>query len=233
MLLTSVLYCLKAVVIPSYMSKYLRKKRGLNSCVIPNISCVTSTCPSTPPPAPIPITGIEMLSATFCASVAGTFSKTIAKHPILSSNKASSNNLSASSSSFALTVYVPNLHVGDNTIIDGQAYTPEHITSSAHTASTISLDFDDGSVQTITLSADTDMVLANPTNINNGAGYMVIVKQGISGGTLNFGTNYLWEGGAQPIITPTLNAVDVLSFVCFEYTGGTSALLGAYTQNFS
>ena len=131
------------------------------------------------------------------------------------------------------TVYVPNLHVGDNTIIDGQAYTPEHITSSAHTSSTISLDFNNSNVQTITLSADTAMVLANPTNINNGAGYMVIVKQGISGGTLNFGTNYLWEGGVQPIITPTLNAVDVLSFVCFEYTGGTSALLGAYTQNFS
>jgi len=118
-------------------------------------------------------------------------------------------------------------------IINGQAYTPNYDTSSAHTSSTISLNFDNSSVQTITLSADTAMVLANPTNINNGAGYMVIVKQGISGGTLSYDTNYLWEGGTAPVITSSLNAVDVLSFVCFEYTGGTSALLGAYTQNFS
>ena len=41
--------------------------------------------------------------------VAGTFSKTNAKQPIFSSINASSFSFSASSSSLALTVYVPNL----------------------------------------------------------------------------------------------------------------------------
>ena len=44
---------------------YLLKNLGLNSCVIPNISCNTRTCPSTLAPAPIPITGIVILLAIF------------------------------------------------------------------------------------------------------------------------------------------------------------------------
>ena len=63
-----------ALVISSYKCKYLRKNLGLNSCVIPSISCKTRTCPSTSGPAPIPIIGMFTLSATFLANSAGIFS---------------------------------------------------------------------------------------------------------------------------------------------------------------
>ena len=76
--------------------KELRRNLGLNSLFIPSMSWITKTCPSTPPPAPIPITGIEMLLATFSAKCAGIFSKTNAKHPNFSSNLASSTSFSAS-----------------------------------------------------------------------------------------------------------------------------------------
>ena len=55
-------------------------------------------------PAPMPITGIDILSETCLANAAGIFSNTNAKHPILSKYFASSINRSASSSSFARTV---------------------------------------------------------------------------------------------------------------------------------
>ena len=96
---TSVIYCWNASVISAYKSRYLRKNLGLNSCVIPIISCVTNTWPSTPPPAPIPITGIVKLFATSSANLAGTFSKTKAKQPSSSRSLASSFNFRASSSS--------------------------------------------------------------------------------------------------------------------------------------
>ena len=53
---------------------------------------MTNTCPSTPPPAPIPITGIEIVLATFSASLAGIFSSTKAKHPSFSKSLASSKS---------------------------------------------------------------------------------------------------------------------------------------------
>ena len=63
------------------------------------------------PPAPIPITGIVTSLATFAANSAGTFSKIKAKQPASSRILASSIKTSASSSSFARTVYVPNLYM--------------------------------------------------------------------------------------------------------------------------
>ena len=48
---------------------------------MPSISWSTSTWPSTPLPAPMPITGILTSLATRVASFAGIFSKTMAKQP--------------------------------------------------------------------------------------------------------------------------------------------------------
>ena len=60
---------------------------------MPNMSCNTSTCPSTSEPAPIPIVGIEIASETCLANLAGIFSRTIAKHPAFSNILASSIQL--------------------------------------------------------------------------------------------------------------------------------------------
>ena len=120
------------------------------------------------------------------------------------------------------------------TIIHGQAYTPTYDVSTGYTSTTINIDFDNSNVQTVMLSGNTPMTLANATNIKKGGSYMVVVKQDSTGSsTLSYGGYYLWEGGTAPTITATANAIDVLSFVCFEYTGGTSALIGTYSQNFT
>ena len=117
-------------------------------------------------------------------------------------------------------------------IINGQAYTPTYDVSTGYTSTTINIDFDNSSVQVITLSGGTTMTLANPTNINNGGTYMLIVKQPVAGnGVLNYGSNYLWETSSQPTITITSEAIDILSFLCIDQ-GGTSKLVGTYSQNF-
>jgi hypothetical protein len=67
------------------------------------LEILTSTWPSTSGPAPIPITGIVNLLATFLANSAGIFSKTSPKQPHSCNSSASSNNLLASASSLART----------------------------------------------------------------------------------------------------------------------------------
>ena len=61
------------------------------------MSCQTSTWPSVPAPAPIPIVGTESRPVTSSATGAGTASSTIAKQPAASSSLASWTSCRASS----------------------------------------------------------------------------------------------------------------------------------------
>lgn len=56
--------------------------------------------------------------------------------------------------------------------------------------------------------------LSNPTNLQDGGTYILIVKQDAIGGrTLSYGSAYKWPGGTAPTLTTSANAVDILSFV--------------------
>ena len=57
--------------------------------------------------------------------------------------------------------------------------------------------------------------LANPTNLEAGGTYTLIVSQDATGGrTLAYGTDYKWPGATPPVLSTAANAVDVLTFLC-------------------
>ena len=104
----------------------------------------------------------------------------------------------------------------------GQVYTE---TSALDVAA---LDFTTGNVQTVTLTSNVSP-LPNPTNIKDGATYILIIKQdGVGSRTMTFGTSYKWEGGTAPTLSTGANAVDILTFV----SDGTN-MYGTIAQNFS
>jgi hypothetical protein len=71
--------------------------------------------------------------------------------------------------------------------------------------------------------------LGNPTNMQAGGTYKLIVKQdGTGGRTLAYGSAYAFPGGTPPTITATANRVDVLTF---EAHGG--KMLGRFSQNYT
>jgi hypothetical protein len=56
--------------------------------------------------------------------------------------------------------------------------------------------------------------LSNPTNMQAGASYTLIVKQdGTGSRTLAYGTAYKWPSGTAPVLTTTANATDILTFI--------------------
>jgi len=56
--------------------------------------------------------------------------------------------------------------------------------------------------------------LDNPTNMQNGATYVLTVRQDATGTrTLAYGTVYLFPGGTTPVLTTTVNASDVITFL--------------------
>ena len=116
------------------------------------------------------------------------------------------------------------LDISGNVKVGGQAYSATHTLTAA---ASVAPDFDNSNVQTVTLDQAT--TLANPTNLKDGATYIVIVKQPAGANhTLAFGTAYKFEGGTDPTITAANGATDVLTFV----SDGTN-LYGAAALNFS
>lgn len=101
------------------------------------------------------------------------------------------------------TVYVPHLE------IRGQANTPVYDSGSG---TTFTLDFNNSNIQTITVTGNTTM--NNPSNVKDGGVYTVIIKQGVTTGTINsWDTNFKFEGGTTPTLTTNSYAVDIITFI--------------------
>jgi hypothetical protein len=76
----------------------------------------------------------------------------------------------------------------------------------------ISWDLESNQVTSVTLAGN--RTLNNPTNMVDGATYILIVKQdGIGGRTLSFGANYKWPSGTAPTLSTGINAIDIITFV--------------------
>ncbi len=57
--------------------------------------------------------------------------------------------------------------------------------------------------------------LDNPTNLKDGAVYILKVIQGAGGShTLSYDSAYKWPGGTAPVLSTTANDVDFLTFLC-------------------
>lgn len=92
----------------------------------------------------------------------------------------------------------------DNVEVSGQLYSPTFAGSVA--SSTSSIDFDNGNFATLSLTAGT--FLADPSNLQSGTTYTIIISSGslISG----HGTAWKFSGGTAPTYT---NGTDVLTCV--------------------
>ncbi len=56
--------------------------------------------------------------------------------------------------------------------------------------------------------------LQNPSNIQNGASYTLVVQQSSTGtNALTYGTSYKWPGGTAPTLSTANNAIDILTFI--------------------
>lgn len=106
---------------------------------------------------------------------------------------------------------------------DALLYSTQTLTDGAN----IDWDLAEGVMATVTLGDS--RTLNNPTNLKNGASYILIVKQdGTGGRTLSFGDAYKFADGSDPVLSTEPNAVDIISFLC----DGTN-LYGSFQGNFS
>jgi hypothetical protein len=116
---------------------------------------------------------------------------------------------------------------------ESQAFTKQQylslqtLSNTDDSAGGIAWDLSNNQVAQLTLgSAST---LANPTNQQAGATYVLIVKQPAGANyTLAFDTAYKFAGGTAPTITATNGAVDILTFI----SDGTN-MYGGFIQDFS
>lgn len=77
----------------------------------------------------------------------------------------------------------------------------------------ISWDASSNQVAKVTLAGN--RTLDNPTNLIDGATYVLRVIQDATGSrTLAYGSAYDFPGGTAPTLTAAANAVDVLTFLC-------------------
>ena len=76
----------------------------------------------------------------------------------------------------------------------------------------ISWDASANQVTSVTLSGN--RTLDNPTNMKDGATYVLTVKQDATGSrALAYGTAYKWPGGTAPTLSTGANDVDIMTFV--------------------
>jgi hypothetical protein len=75
------------------------------------------------------------------------------------------------------------------------------------------------------LAASTTFTFSNP---NNGATYILIVRQGAAGGYTVTWPSVSWSGASTPVMTSAANQYDVYTFV---YANG--KYYGSYVQDFS
>jgi hypothetical protein len=72
--------------------------------------------------------------------------------------------------------------------------------------------------------------LLNPTNPADGQTIRIIFKQGVSGGTITWGSQYRFPGG----VTPTLSTIaDDIDYAGFEYLASEAAWFGNLAKDFS
>lgn len=93
--------------------------------------------------------------------------------------------------------------------------------------STISWNLAENQVAIVTLGGN--RALSNPTNMVEGAVYILVIKQDGNGSrTLSFGSDYKFPGNVAPTLSLFPNTIDIFTFLCV----GTK-LYGVYSQQYS
>jgi len=116
--------------------------------------------------------------------------------------------------SFASTTAGQEVKFGQNVRIDGQSYTPLETISST---TSWTPDWDNGNVQTMELTGTT--TINNPSNIEVGATYIIILKQDTEGShTVTWGNAYNFPASTPPTLTTGAGKADVITLVAYSST---------------
>ena len=135
-----------------------------------------------------------------------------------SSGTSGTNGSSGTSGSGFSSPYVGNVQV-----TSGQTWVT--LPNTGTTASSTTIDWNNGNVQEVVLGANTTFTFTNP---QAGATYILVVRQSSSGSnTTTWPGTVTWSGAANPTMTPNANRFDVFTFI---YDG--SKYFGSYVQNF-
>jgi hypothetical protein len=101
------------------------------------------------------------------------------------------------SNSGTVTAYTAQQYFAQQTLTDG---------------ATINWNLNTQQAATVTLGGN--RTLANPSNMEAGATYTLIVKQdGTGSRTLAYGANYYWPGGTAPTLSAGAGAIDIITFL--------------------
>lgn len=91
----------------------------------------------------------------------------------------------------------------------------------------VSWDLESNQVTKLTL--DGNLVIDNPTNMKDGATYILwLIQDGAGSRTVTWGSAYKWPGGTAPTLSTGTTDIDVISFAC----DGT-IMAGVHQGNFS
>ena len=76
---------------------------------------------------------------------------------------------------------------------------------------TVNIDWEDGSVQTLTLGGNRTLEFDNPVT---GGKYVLILKQDATGGrTVTWPANVKWTAGSAPVLSTGANDIDIFGFI--------------------
>jgi hypothetical protein len=79
----------------------------------------------------------------------------------------------------------------------------------------ISWDMDSGGFAYVTLGGN--RTLDNPTNVEAGGTYKILINQDATGGrTLSFGSNFKFPGNVEPTLSSGAGDVDMLEFIAYD-----------------
>lgn len=116
--------------------------------------------------------------------------------------------------SFVSSTAGQEVKFGQNVRIDGQSY---NVLETISSVTSWTPNWDSGNVQTMELSGAT--TINNPSNIEVGATYIIILKQDAEGThTVSWGSQYKFPAGTAPTITTTANKADVITLVAYSST---------------
>jgi len=108
----------------------------------------------------------------------------------------------------------------------------ETVDEDTDSGATHTLDFENGNVHKLTLTANCTLTLSNPpTSGTAGSMTLILIQDGTGSRTLTWPASCKFAGGTEPTLTTDANAIDVLTLL--TYDGGTSYLVFESGLDFS
>lgn len=111
-----------------------------------------------------------------------------------------------------------NLNVTGNMEVDGQAWGDLYDGGTIADGGTFTPDWNNGNVQKIVIATGAAITIANGTNVNNGATYILIMEQQGAGGVPTFASKYRFPAGATFAPTSGAGKADVVTMIPYNAT---------------